>query len=170
MKMNLKEIEQMFIKEFKKNTSALHRRVTTYSYGIEITTPELSIFQRFLDEGIAFCPKDIRDTDLPLDIDKANRVLREAIEFLFSINVEEEKNNLDGNYNGSIHIANNKLGIEPIKVNFSLNERVKSHDCSNYIIELPSFEFNHSTSDSPKDFYFKRKSKIGHFVGSIKII
>ena len=165
----LEEAEKILIESFLINTSNLHKRVTKYSYAIEMSTEDLSVFNRFLDEGIAFCPKDLLDVDVPLNIDTVNRVLREAIEFLFSINIQEEKSYLDGNYYGYIFVDNNKLGVNAIKIKFSLSERVKFCDIPNYIIELPKTEFNFDSVDSPKDYYFKRKSKIGHMVGSVKI-
>jgi hypothetical protein len=165
----VENVEDMFISAFRSNTSNLNKRVTRFSYAVSILTDDLTIHNRFLDEGIAFCPKGMLDTDLPLNIDKSNRVLREAIEFLFSVNIQEEKNYLDGDYHGIIFVANNKLGVNAIRIKFSLSERIKYSDIQNYVIELPKTEFNFDSVDSPKDYYFERKSKIGHFVGSEKV-
>lgn len=166
--MDVKKIEKMFIENFKNNTSNLNKRVTKYSYGISISTKDLSIDNNFSEEGIAFCPKDMIAADVPLNVDNSTRVLREAIESLFSVHIQEERSNLDGDYHGYIFIADNKLGVESIKIEFSLYERINFYDIPNYIIELPSSEFNFDSTDSPKDFYFKRKSEIGKFVGSVE--
>ncbi len=129
---------------FKKKVQRLRKKVSKFSYGINLFSGKPLILESFLDEAITFQPIGKGDIDVPLSIQKAPKVLREAIEYLFDISIQEDEPQQDGNFYG---ICYHDKELKS-RISFSLYGLSEDSERNCYVIELPEPNFDFKAKKS----------------------
>jgi len=139
-------IKSTLLENFKKNLNGLKRKQSKFAYGITISSYHPFMSESFFDSGITFQPVGKTDTDAPLLISKAPRILKETMEFLFNISIQEVNLQLLGGFNGSCYFEDESSN--KIKINFKLEALLGDSNRDCFFIELPESDFDFGATES----------------------
>ena len=138
-------IKSTLLENFKKNLDGLKRKQSKFAYGITISSYHPFMSESFFDSGITFQPVGKTDTDAPLLISKAPEILKETMEFLFNISIQEVNPQLLGDFNGSCYFEGESSN--KIKINFKLKALLGDSNRDCFFIELPESDFDFDTTE-----------------------
>ena len=166
--MNESQIRKYLVERFSDSYNQFVQTLKTgkskFCYGIKVYCKHPFFEIQKLEECITFQPKNNKK-DVPLDIDKSTRILRETTEKMFDIYIQEEHSYLDGNYCGLIYVNDPTLSLNSITIEFSLDALIENNNLKCYVIELPDSEFDFNAQESIYMKYFDRKLKYAKFRG-----
>ncbi|KKM63756.1 hypothetical protein LCGC14_1508270 [marine sediment metagenome] len=117
------------------NLEGFKKKQSKYAYGITISSYYPFKSESFLDSRIAFQPAGKTDIDVPLLISKAPEILKETMELLFDISIQEANPQLFASFYGSCYFESESSN--KIKIDFRLKALLGDSNRDYFFVELP---------------------------------